>query len=71
MFSKLNHLEKNDVFYIYDIQGNKLEYKVFNKYIADNNDTSFLNESNSIEATLITCSNSNNSKKLIIKGIAK
>lgn len=71
MFSKLIYLDKNDSFYIYDTNGNKLEYTVFKKYISDSNDTSFLNESNSIEVTLITCSNTNNSKKLIIKGIAK
>lgn len=71
MFSKLDLLDIHDSIFIYDIYGNKLEYKIYKKYIANQNDISYLDNSNSIEVTLITCSNSNNSKKLIIKAISK
>lgn len=71
MFSKLHLLEENDNIFLYDIYGNKLEYKVYNQYVAEKQDTSYLESSNNIELTLITCSNINNSKKLIIKAKAK
>ena len=71
MFSKIDTLSINDYIYITDINGNKLEYKIYKKYIAEKNDISYIDNSNSTEITLITCSNSSNSKKFIIKARAE
>lgn len=71
MFSKIDTLDLNDNIYIIDANGNKLEYKIYDKYISKQDDTSYLENNNFIEITLITCSNSDNSKKFIIKAKAE
>ena len=67
MFSKLNELQINDKIFISDLNKNKLEYTVYTKYTATENDWSCASDSNNIEITLITCNNSNNTKRIVIK----
>ena len=71
MFSKLNKLEKKDSIYITDLNKDKFEYIVYEKYISSEDDWSCINQQNNIEITLITCNTSNNKEIIIIKAKMK
>ena len=71
MFSKLNKLEKKDSIYITDLNKDKFEYIVYEKYISSEDDWSCINQQNNIEITLITCNTSNNKERIIIKAKMK
>lgn len=68
MFGKINELEIGDEIFILDLYGNKITYKIFDKYITDPNDTKVLEsiEEDKKEVTLITCIN-RNVNRLIVK----
>ena len=68
MFGKINELEIGDEIFILDLYGNKITYKIFDKYITDPNDTKVLEsiEGDKKEVTLITCIN-RNVNRLIVK----
>ena len=68
MFGKLYLLELNDIIYIYDLNGTKKEYIVYDYFDVDPTDKSCLsqNTSGNCEITLITCSILND-KRYIIK----
>jgi len=67
-FSKLNTLNYNDTINIYDYFGNKISYRVYDKYLSTSNDLKCLEQNKTIkEITLITCNKPDNSKRLIIK----
>ena len=57
LFGNLDKLELEDEIQIFDLHGNLVKYRVFNKYITNPNDINVLNaiENNEKEITLITC----------------
>ena len=66
-FSRLNELKINDTITIYDLQGNYIEYKIYDKYETKPDDVSctFQDTNNTRIVTLITCNNVNG-KRLVI-----
>lgn len=75
-FSKNDELEVGDKFYITDADGNKLSYKITDKFITTSTDTSFYTKTaeetgGKAEATLSTCTDdaSSTDRRLIIVGI--
>lgn len=68
MFSNTNKLTIGDIIEMIDLQGNTIEYKVFDKYTTDPNDVECVKgiDENTREITLITCINGR-SNRLIIK----
>lgn len=71
MFSRIEELNINDKIYISDLNENKLEYIVYNKYSAKENDLRCIQETTNTEITLITCNKSNNNKRVVIKAKVK
>ena len=68
-FSRLNELSVGDTIEIYDLSGSKINYSVFQKQIVNSTDLTCTNQNvmGQKQITLITCSNTSNSKRLIIK----
>lgn len=66
-FSRLNELKLNDKITIYDLNGNHLDYSIYDIYEINSDDTSctFQNTNGQKIVTLITCNNVNG-KRLII-----
>lgn len=71
MFSRIDELNIGNSIYISDLNKNRLEYIVYDKYTAEEDDLSCANESNNIEVTLITCNKNNNNKRVVIKAKMK
>lgn len=71
MFSKLDKLNIGDSIYISDVNKNRIEYIIYNKYTANENDLTCANNSNNVEITLITCNNNNNTKRVVVKAKMK
>lgn len=69
-FGKIDELELKDKIALYDLQGEKYEYIVFDIFETDENDTSVLENTNNYELTLVTCNNSNK-KRVIVKAYRK
>ena len=67
-FGKLSSLEKGDIIEIYDSNGTKLNYIIYNKSEVTANDTSCTdqNTNNKREVTLVTC-NTIKGNRLVIK----
>ena len=68
MFGKIDELEIDDELSILDLNGNRVTYKIFDKFVTDPNDVSVLEpvQENTREVTLITCINGNKNR-LILK----
>lgn len=68
MFGRIDELENGDEISILDLNGNRVTYTIFNKFVTDPNDVSVLEptEEGTREVTLITCINGNKNR-LIIK----
>lgn len=68
MFSNTNKLTVGDTIEMTDLNGNVIEYKVFDKYIIDPNDVKCVQsvKENTREITLITCINGRKNR-LIVK----
>lgn len=66
-FSNINKLEKNDVIYIYDSNGIKKDYNVYDKFEVSSSNTNCTNqETNGIcEITLVSCNNITNNRIII------
>ncbi len=67
-FSRLNELENDDIVEIYDLNGNHIDYIVFDKFEVEDDDLSCTNQDvgeNRI-LTLLTCNNVNG-KRTIVK----
>lgn len=71
MFSKIDTLNINDSIYISDLNKNKLEYIVYDKFTTDEDDLNCIQETNNIEVTLITCNKNNNKKRVVVKAKVK
>ena len=66
-FSRLNELEINDIITIYDLNGNSIDYSIYEMYEASADDTSctFQDTNNTKIVTLVTCNNVNG-KRLVV-----
>lgn len=71
MFSKLYKLNINDSIYVTDLNNTKLEYIVYDKFKVKENNLECTKNTHNIEITLITCNNSNNSERIVIKAKMK
>lgn len=69
-FGKIDELELKDKIALYNLQGEKYEYIVFDIFETDENDTSVLENTKNYELTLVTCNNSNK-KRVIVKAYRK
>lgn len=71
-FSNIHKLENGDIVELTDITGNKLEYKVYDKYEIKQDDFSCLDQNTNgrTELTLITCIKYQKSKRLVVKCVA-
>ena len=69
-FSRLDELQLDDTFWIYDLKGNGVMYKIYKKYEVSPSDLSCLENTfeNKCEVTLITCNNVTGNR-LVVKGI--
>lgn len=67
LFSRVNELKKDDTIEIYDLDGQKIEYSIYDIYETNANDTSctFQDTNGNKIVTLITCNNVNG-KRLIV-----
>lgn len=67
-FGKLTSLEKNDIFQIYDLNGNYLDYIIYeiNEVTANNTSCTNQNTNNLKEVTLVTC-NTIKGSRIVIK----
>ena len=56
-FGKNKYLKVGDKIYITDLNGNRMEYTIFNKYATPESDTSYITRTTDgkIEVTLVTC----------------
>lgn len=72
-FSKINLLNTNDIISIYDLNGKKLDYFVYDKFEIIYNDLSCTNQDTNgfRELTLITCNNIDDTKRIIVKAKEK
>ena len=68
IFSNLNKLTNRDYIYITDNTGRKVKYQIYNIYEDTGNDTTYItrNTSGEKEITLLTCSDSNKAKIIIL-----
>ena len=67
LFSRLNELELNDKITIYDLAGKHWDYKIYDIYESNADDTSctFQDTKNQRIVTLVTCNNVNG-KRLVV-----
>lgn len=71
MFSKIDELNKNDSIFISDLNNNRLEYIIYDKFNTKEDNLSCTKQTNNIEITLITCNKNNNNIRVIIKAKVK
>lgn len=71
MFSKLHKLNVNDSIFITDLNNVKLEYIIYEKLKVKENNLDCTINTNNTEITLITCNDSNNSERIVIKAKVK
>ncbi len=66
-FSNNKQLSVGDEIYITDLEGNEVEYTIYNIFEADENDTSFYNRDTdgAMEITLSTCTDDNKARLII------
>ena len=71
-FSKNKNLDIGDKIYITDLNGNRLEYTIYEKYETSEEDSSYLtlDTNGTIEVTLATCTDYDTSRRIIIRAKA-
>lgn len=70
-FSNLETLEIGNNIKLYNLNGDYIQYEIYNKFETDPTDLSYLNQNNLVKKiTLITCNNQNK-KRLIIQAKEK
>lgn len=67
MFGKTKNLDIDDIVELTDLEGNTIQYQIYNKFITDPNDITILQtkDKNIREVTLITCTNGNKSRLIL------
>ena len=71
MFSRINELKKNDSIFVSDLNNNRLEYIIYDKFNTREDNLSCTKQTNKIEVTLITCNNNNNNIRVVLKAKMK
>lgn len=72
LFSDNKNLEKGDIFYFTDNNGNNLKYTIYSKFITKSTDTSFLNKDvDSPTIALSCCTDNDDENRIIILGKAE
>lgn len=71
MFSKLYELNINDSIFITDLNNIRLEYIIYEKYTVKKNNLNCTNNTIDTQVTLITCNDSNNSERIVVKAKVK
>lgn len=71
MFSKLSKLNIGDSIYITDLNNSRLEYIIYSKFKVKQNNLNCTEDTNNVEITLITCNESNNSERIVVKAKVK
>lgn len=66
-FGKNKRMKIGDIIYVTDLNGNRIAYEIYNKYITPGTDYSYANKNTNgyREVTLVTCDN-NNANRLVI-----
>lgn len=66
-FGKNKRMKIGDIIYVTDLDGNRIAYEIYNKYITPGSDYTYANRNTNggREVTLVTCDN-NNKNRLII-----
>ena len=67
MFGRIDELENGDEISILDLNGNRVTYTIFDKFVTDPNDVSVLEptEEGRREVTLITCIHGNKDRLIV------
>lgn len=71
MFSNLHLLNIGDSIYITDLNNTKIEYIIYNKFITNENNLDSIQNTPTIEITLITCNKINNNQRIVVKAKMK
>ena len=72
IFSNNKRIEQGDEFYFTDLEGRKLKYKVYSKFITKDNDTSFLNGDFVVPTIALSCcTDASDDNRIIILGKAE
>ena len=71
MFSRIDELNKNDSIFISDLNNNRLEYIIYDKFSTREDNLSCTEQTSNVEITLITCNSNNNNLRIVIKAKMK
>lgn len=71
MFSNLYKLNINDSIFITDLNNTKLEYSIYEKYTVKENNLNCTTNTTDAQITLITCNDTNNNERVVIKAKVK
>ena len=72
IFSNNKKIEQGDVFYFTDLEGKKLKYIVYSKFITKENDTAFLNGDFDVPTIALSCcTDASDDNRIIILGKAE
>lgn len=71
MFSKLYKLNINDSIFISDLNNVRLEYSIYQKFKVKENNLDCTKATPDTQITLITCNNTNNNERIVIKAKVK
>lgn len=71
MFSKLYKLNINDSIFITDLNNVRLEYIIYEKFKVKENNLDCTKDTSDIQVTLITCNDTNNKERIVVKAKVK
>lgn len=71
MFSKLYKLNINDSIFITDLNNVRLEYIIYEKFKVKENNLDCTKDTSDTQITLITCNDTNNKERIVIKAKVK
>ena len=71
MFSKLYKLNKNDSVFITDLNNLRLEYIIYEKFKVKENNLDCTKDTSDTQITLITCNDTNNKERIVVKAKVK
>lgn len=71
MFSNLYKLNINDSIFITDLNNVRLEYIIYEKFKVKENDLDCIKNTSDTQVTLITCKDTNNKERIVVKAKVK
>lgn len=71
MFSQLYKLNINDSIFITDLNNVRLEYIIYEKFKVKENNLDCTKDTSDIQVTLITCNDTNNKERIVVKAKVK